>query len=342
MEQSADPVGHVVVPYDASNSSVRTRALHWIDRLTADGTLPTDAVTVHGPGFERAALPSGSKVLLVRNAHRFTRGGHEQRLMRAADLGVYDLDDGLPWDDGTLPGLGRWWKRPWPRSLLAQRAADECDRMIVGNDVLAEWAADHCTDVRVIPTCVEPSEYRRRADWAIEGDAPLIGWIGSPATTGYLADIAEAIREVHRRTGARFEAIGADTAALAPVADIVTMRPWHATDSLQRIAAWDVGIMPLRDGVYERAKCGYKLLQYAAAGVPAMASPVGINAMLLDSMEGLAATSTSEWVDGLCQVLGESSTCRATRATAGFAVAEAHSYDRWQQEWVNATGWLEA
>jgi hypothetical protein len=56
---------------------------------------------------------------------------------------VYDLDDGLPWDDGNLPGFGRhWWKRPFPRSIVAlERAASAADRMIVGNEVLADWAS---------------------------------------------------------------------------------------------------------------------------------------------------------------------------------------------------------
>ena len=40
--------------------------------------------------------------------------------------------------------------------------------------------------------------------------------------------------------------------------------------------------MPLHDGVYERAKCGYKLLQYAASGVPAVGSPVGVNVSILE------------------------------------------------------------
>ena len=66
------------------------------------------------------------------------------------------------------------------------------DRMIVGNAVLADWAAGRCADVRVIPTCVEPSDYRPRTAWDI-GRPPVIGWIGSPATEPYLTGIAPAL-----------------------------------------------------------------------------------------------------------------------------------------------------
>ena len=64
-----------------------------------------------------------------------------------------------------------------------------------------------------------------------------------------------------------------------------------------RLAGWDVGVMPLRDGVYERAKCAYKLLQYAASGLPAVGSPIGVNAGILDEMDGLAPSSVDEWYD---------------------------------------------
>ena len=328
---------HVVVPYDRTNSTVRTRAIHWIERLTAAGRLGEHDVAVHGPGEERRPRPAGEPVLLLRNARRLTRGRAEARLLRRAAPGVYDLDDGLPWDDGRLPELGRWWKRPFPRSLLAERAASAADRMIVGNDVLADWASRHCADVRVVPTCVEPSEYRPRSAWDIEGP-PVIGWIGSPATEHYLVSVAPALATIAARSGARLEMISGAGTVPEPLAPFTTRRTWEPR-SVERIGAWDVGIMPLHDGVYERAKCGYKLLQYAASGVPTVASPVGVNRAMLERMDGLAASTTDEWIDALDALLTEPPARREERATCGFEMARDYSYDRWEATWVEAVGW---
>jgi len=328
---------HVVVPYPASNSSVRTRALHWIDRMGAADPEFVGPV-VHGPGLERSRVPVDATVLLLRNARRFTRGRFESSLLRRACVGVYDLDDGLPWDDGTLPGLGHWWKRPWPRSLVARRSAESADRVIAGNITIANWATEHCRDVRVIPTCVEPSDYRRRSDWTIANPEPLIGWIGSPATQGYLLDIAPALRSAHDRTGMRVEAIGASPDGLASLADFVTVVPWDRSSD-QRISRWDVGVMPLRDGLYERAKCGYKLLQYAAAGVPAIASPVGVNSDILAATGGLAPLTVGEWAEALIELVNAPASKRQVMAEAGFDVADAHSYGTWHDRWVDAVGW---
>jgi hypothetical protein len=329
---------HVVVPYGAANASVRARALEWIARLEPSGRIAPGAVVVHGPDWPRRPVPRDAPVLLLRNVGRITRGRRERGLMSSGAPGVYDLDDGLPWDDGNLPGLGRWWKRPFPRSLVADRAARAADRVVVGNEVLAAWAADRCADVRIVPTCVEPSDYRPRHDWQL-GDAPTIGWIGSPATEPYLLDVAGPLAEVHRRTGARLEVIsGPGTTLPDALAAFARTRAWTPTAPTE-IGTWDVGIMPLRDGVYERAKCGYKLLQYAASGVPAVGSPVGVNERLLRDMHGLAPTSSDEWVDALCAVLGESATARGERGRHGLAVAAAHSFATWEDRWFDAVGW---
>jgi glycosyltransferase involved in cell wall biosynthesis len=328
---------HVVVPYGRTNSTVRTRAIHWVERLIAGGRLSAHEVVMHGPEEERRPLPAGEPVLLLRNARRITRGRTEARLLGRAVPGVYDLDDGLPWDDGTLAGLGRWWKRPFPRSLLAERAASAADRVVAGNEVLAEWASQHCSEVRIVPTCVEPSEYRPRVAWDLDRP-PLIGWIGSPATEHYLVSIAPALATIAARTDARVEMISGPGDVPEPLAAFTTRTLWEPS-SVERIGAWDVGLMPLADGVYERAKCGYKLLQYAASGVPAVASPVGVNRSLLAGMDGLAATTVDEWVDALDALLSEPPARREQRARRGFVVAHDHSYDTWEAAWVDAVGW---
>jgi glycosyltransferase involved in cell wall biosynthesis len=328
---------HVIVPYPATNSTVRTRALHWIERAVAAGRVERDKIEVHGPGFAKRRVAAGAPVLLVRNAHRITRGRAEARLLGRASLGVYDLDDGLPWDDGNLPGLGHWTKRPFPLSLVARRAAGAADRVIAGNDVLAEWAARYCADVRIVPTCVEPSDYRVRDTWEI-ADPPVLGWIGSPATEGYLVAIADALAEIHRRTGARLAMVSGPGAVPAELAAFTDKTLW-TPESVHAIAGWDVGLMPLRDGVYERAKCGYKLLQYAASGVPAIGSPVGANRQMLDAMQGLAPTTTAEWVEAITGLLSEPAQRRAERAAAGLQVATAYSYATWEHTFFDAVGW---
>ena len=328
----------VVVPYGEANPSVRTRAVHWLRRLAGErGCEITDFAVVDGPGFAGSAAPSPIPTLVVRNAHRFSRGGRERRLLSAGQPGVYDLDDGLPWDDGNLPGLGRWWKRPWPRSLIAERCANAADRIMVGNEVLADWAAERCTDVRVIPTCVEPDDYDRKQHYST-AEASVLGWVGTPATEPYLSAIAPALAQVHARTGARVAMISGPGEVPPALAGFTDRVAWSEATVRHALATWDVGLMPLTDGVYERAKCGYKLLQYGSAALPAIGSPVGVNARLLAAMDAPAPSTIDEWVDALCGMLAEPSSRRRERGQAARTVAEQHAYAVWESRWRQAVG----
>jgi glycosyltransferase involved in cell wall biosynthesis len=76
--------------------------------------------------------------------------------------------------------------------------------------------------------------------------------------------------------------------------------PWTEETEIERIAAFDVGIMPLHDTAWERGKCAYKLLQVMAAGKPVIASPVGANRQVVQhGVNGFLADSPEEWVDAL-------------------------------------------
>jgi glycosyltransferase involved in cell wall biosynthesis len=165
-----------------------------------------------------------------------------------------------------------------------------------------------------------------------------MGWIGSPATERYLFSIADALLEVHRRTGATLEIISGAGTVPQRLAAFTRRRRW-TPGATRSIGAWDVGLMPLADDVYERAKCGYKLLQYAASAVPAVASPVGVNAALLAKMDGIAAVDPADWVDAIVELLSEPAARREHRAAAGLATAQAYSYDAWERRWRAAAGW---
>ena len=98
------------------------------------------------------------------------------------------------------------------------------------------------------------------------------------------------------------------------------------------LARFDVGVMPLPDDPWTRGKCGYKLLQYFAAGVPAVASPVGVNATLLASGGGLAATGARAWRAALEEFAGDAA-ARGEAGLAGRRLAESqYSYQRWAPE----------
>lgn len=339
---------NVATPYGRDGPSSRVRVFEWLDRTQESAVLSSylsqrnasASLLARSPvavlraerRLRRMAASRPERLLLHREASPLSRGSLEQRLLTSADFAVYDFDDALQWDWADGGGL----RRLAPKAPKALIGVTRADRVIAGSPVLAEWAAEHNDDVILIPSCVAHDRYRHKADYRL-ADPPRLGWIGSTDNEAYLLAIGPALREIHRRTGARLTVIGAPGARLAELEDIVDRVPWSESSQHQRLADFDVGLMPLPDEPYTRGKCGYKLLQYAAAGVVAVASPIGVNRQILSEFEMPAAQGGADWVAGVLDVLGRSAEHRAAVGRRARALTERHySYDAWLSRWKQA------
>ena len=187
-------------------------------------------------------------------------------------------------------------------SALIQGAA----RVIAGNTYLAEFATQAgAPRVDVVPTVIDlaryPAEMCQRAETP---EPPCVGWIGQRATASFLEPYANLFKRLASKGQSRFAAIGIDAQALGlPMASI----PWTENTEVASIASFDIGIMPLRDGFFEQGKCGYKLIQYMANGLPVVASPVGVNRQIVEhGVNGFLAETPAQWEQALQALLSDS------------------------------------
>ena len=169
----------------------------------------------------------------------------------------------------------------------------------VGNRYLADRARRAgARRVEILPTVVDASRYpvgTQKPDGKF-----TIGWIGTPITTPYVLDVLAAIRNVGAQTNARLVLVGAGAETFDHQGMPIEILPWNEESEARDVASFDVGIMPLRDGPFERGKCGYKLIQYMASGIPVVASPVGVNAEIVETgVNGYLADSPAEWTEAL-------------------------------------------
>lgn len=216
------------------------------------------------------------------------------RLLKAANSRlVFDVDDGVMFHELERGEImrGKFFMR-----FMAIAAASR--RVVVGNRFLAEFAsaARPASDggVVVLPTPVDTTRLTAKSVY-IDSQEVVIGWLGTKGNLQQLAFLAEPLRDLASDFPQTTLRIVADAAIEIPGVK-VEFKPWRAEDEAADLRAFDIGIMPLADTLWTRGKGGFKLLQYMAAGLPAVASPVGINCEIIRHGEnGLLATTGAEW-----------------------------------------------
>jgi glycosyltransferase involved in cell wall biosynthesis len=188
----------------------------------------------------------------------------------------------------------------------------------------------HNPNVAVLPTVVSSRKWQPlpgRLEGALVSDSrpPVVGWIGTQSTAHGLEVIAPALRRL-RQEGNRFvvRIIGAAEGFRLPGLEC-EFAPWRQEREIQDFQEIDLGIAPLLPIEYTKGKCGFKVLQYMAVGVPSVATPDGGAVDFVRHGEnGLFARTEDEWVAALKSLLADRP-LRARIARNGRALVE-HSH----------------
>lgn len=193
-----------------------------------------------------------------------------------------------------------------------------------GNEYLAQYARNAgAKNVEVFPTVVDLNRYPARdSEKKSQNDSiPNIIWIGQSSTGHFLKPMIPLIKRFSDESLARFKAIGIDSDEVySPIESL----PWSEESEFEQLMLGDIGIMPLSDGPFERGKCGYKLIQYMACGLPVVASPVGVNEQIVDhGVNGLLAGSLDEWAAALRKLISDPA-LREQMGKAGREKVEKH------------------
>jgi len=81
-------------------------------------------------------------------------------------------------------------------------------------------------------------------------------------------------------------------------------RRWSLQSQAVDLVTSDIGLAPLPDNRFTRGKCGFKILQYQAASLPVITSPVGVNAKYVQQdISGYVATDKSDWVQKISRLI---------------------------------------
>lgn len=223
-------------------------------------------------------------VVVARRMHPALSAG---RLRSAARRLVFDFDDAVY----ATPQGPSWRRRRRFAALVGQ-----CDQVWSGNTHLAEVARAWCDDVRVLPTSVDPARYQVHA--ARPSDTLDLAWIGSSSTRPYLEAIVGRLPTRVAGRPVRLKIIADFDLPPGPLPTVPV--PWEGRTEAAALASCHAGLAPMPDDTWTRGKCGLKVLQYFAAGLPVIASDVPIHRTLLRGGEaGRLVGDAGQWSEAV-------------------------------------------
>ena len=234
------------------------------------------------------------------------RPEYEDELFRRNPRVVFDFDDAIYLGRNEAHVAGICARAAW---------------VTAGNETLADFARRHTDRVTVLPTVVDTDASLVRHTHERAGPV-RVGWLGSDRSIREtLLPYLPMLARLRDALGFELVIVTKPRPELPPELGAWRWVEWNPESETRIAELIDVGIMPLVDEPFQRGKCGLKLLQYMAAGLPAVASPVGINVQLLGDGRGLCAASDDQWRDALAALVRDPG-LRATLGATGRAFVE--------------------
>lgn len=214
---------------------------------------------------------------------------------------IYDFDDAI-WIPNTSAEnkLITLFKATGKVRLICKWSAV----ISAGNDYLCKFAANHSA-ARVVkmPTVVDTVKRYTKAKQH-SSERVTIGWTGSHSTLKYLDRIVPVLAELRKTIEFKLIII----ADKKPELDLNNWSfiPWNAETEIEDLQKIDIGLMPLEHDEWAEGKCGFKLIQYLALGIPAVASPVGVNKQIIEeNVNGFLCNDDAQWLNALKTLISD-------------------------------------
>jgi glycosyltransferase involved in cell wall biosynthesis len=263
--------------------------------------------------YQLLQIPRKAKIVIEKELFPFIPFWFEKYLLKK-HIVILDYDDAIFtfYEQHKLFIIRKLYEKKIDQLMVLS------DTVICGSHFLFERAEkSRSKNVKLIPTVVDISRYKVQNDKS--SDLPIIVWIGTPSTIHFIELIKPVLQELSEKYLFKFRVIGCLKFNIPGVN--VECFEWSLDNEIKLISEADIGVMPLYDTDWEKGKCGYKLIQYMASGLPVVASAVGENNYIVQSSCGYIAKSQANWIEFL-SILLEQEHLRESMGNIGRIHAE--------------------
>lgn len=271
-------------------------------------------------------------VFIHREAFPFFSPLVEQVIIRRHPKVLFSFDDAV-YVGHDRRSMQYSWLYRFKYGSGIEKIIQEATLVIAGSPVLADYATRFTDRIAVVPTVVDLARYpfnvpQQQADGSI-----TIGWYGSNSTSQYLEKILPALQRLAEAHPGKchFRFYGDHRLSL-PLPNFQAF-PFRLKTEIQDLQSMDIGLMPLPDTPWTRAKCAFKAIQYMALGIPTVLTPIGMSADLVQHGEnGMHATTVNEWFDTLTRLVSDLPLRRRISLAGRKTIEHEYSLQRWAPE----------
>lgn len=288
--------------------STRYRLLQYIPYINSS-SIDTEVVVIP-KGIRRWRIFGGIEGDIFIQKKLFSR--LELRYLRKkARKIIFDFDDAIMYTKSRFSSSTRRYRRF--RNMM-----DTADLVIAGNGYLA----GHNDKAVVIPTVIDVSRYPLHSR---SSSNVVLGWIGTKSTQDYLEEVIPVLK---RLPNIQIKIVSDQMPSFCE--KNITWERWSGEREMEQLLNFDIGLMPLREDPWTKGKCGFKIIQYMAAGIPVVCSPVGVNTQIVkDGVNGFLASTVAEWEDRIKRLINDTDLYRRTAASGRETVEKNYNLSYW-------------
>jgi glycosyltransferase involved in cell wall biosynthesis len=211
---------------------------------------------------------------------------------------IYDFDDAI-WIPNTSSEnkFASWLKAFWKVKYICRWSY----KITAGNEYLYNYARKYNPEVVLLPTCVDMVNRYNKIKEHKAGQT-IIGWTGSHSTMHYLDEILPVLKKIISEYDVQLMIVS----NRKPVFDLPNLKfiHWRESSEIDDLLKFDIGLMPLKADAWSEGKCGFKLIQYSALGIPCVSSPVGVNKEIVEeNVTGFLCETEAGWYGAIKRLL---------------------------------------
>lgn len=323
----------VLVLYRGNRPSTRLRISECLTDFHENGVDVT-LMPIGGSKIKRLRLlMSAREYDAVVIQKRISIPRHELVILRWANPRiVFDMDDAVMFEELDAHDRASLTGENFKKFL---QTINHCAGAVAGNRFLARFAEANCKNVALLPTPIDTRRYFLKTYETTGDGTVVVGWIGLKGNLRYLLKLSPVFQRLAQRyPHFRLKIVSNEFIDIPGVP--VIKEAWSLETEIASLVSFDIGIMPLDDSLWSIGKGGYKILQYMGVGVPAVASPVGINQEIIrHGVNGFLADSEEEWFSDLSRLIADKDMRRRMGKQGRITIEQEYSLKYYARDYVN-------